>query len=168
MSEVKISDVLMSAVELLLSRCGDIDLEDGSFAMCGTDEIIRLDTSIASFLELPSDDVHIRDIDLILRKAKSYDANQKLIDKQAARIDGQLKMIEVAGRRIQGLESEVEKQVADIKLLREALEALKDAADHVMDDSLILIMSDETELDSEGVANLVDAALAATNQDIVG
>ncbi len=153
MSEVKISDVLMSAVELLLSRCGDIDLEDGSFAMCGTDEIIRLDTSIASFLELPSDDVHIRDIDLILRKAKSYDANQKLIDKQAARIDGQLKMIEVAGRRIQGLECEVDKQCADIKLLREALK------------KAVVGLSYSDDAFANGYKSLAKKALAATNPD---
>ena len=39
----KISDVIINAFELVISRNGDVDTEDGSFATCGTDEIIRLE-----------------------------------------------------------------------------------------------------------------------------
>ena len=132
MSDLKMSDVLMAAVELVLSRSGDIDLEDGSFATCGTDEIIRLDTSIAGFLDLPSDDVDIRDIDLIFYKSKSYDANQELIAKQAETIKQQAAKIESIQGELNAAPCKernkylvkMSKLQADNELLRDALESM--------------------------------------------
>lgn len=93
MSELtKISDVIMHAFELVISRDGDVDTEDGSFATCGTDEIIRLDEAMAHYFKVGSDDVSLCNVDLILRKAKELDANQELITKQAE----QLKMLRSA------------------------------------------------------------------------
>lgn len=88
MSELtKISDVIMCAFELVISRDGDVDTEDGSFATCGTDEIIRLDEAMAHYFKVGSDDLDLCNVDLVLRKARELDANQDLITKQAEQIN---------------------------------------------------------------------------------
>lgn len=82
----KISDVIMAAFELVVSRDGDVDAGDGSYATCGIGEIIRLDEALAHYFKVGSDDVNLRDVDLIIKKAKEIDANQALITKQAEQI----------------------------------------------------------------------------------
>lgn len=129
MSNVKMSDVIMSAVELVLSRGGDVMTEDGDFATCGTDEIIRLDTSIAELLELPSDDVDIRDIDLILAKAKAYDSNQELISKLQADNESLHKLVEYDTKAIFDADDLNIKLQADNELLRRNAEGMIDAVD---------------------------------------
>lgn len=86
MSEIKMSDVIMAAFELVVSRDGDVDTEYGSYATCGIGEIIRLDEAMAHYFEVGSDDVNLRDVDLIFKKAKEVDANQALITKQTEQI----------------------------------------------------------------------------------
>lgn len=86
MNQVKLSDVLMLAFELVLSRDGDVDTEDGSLAACGIGEIIRLDEAMAHYFEVGSDDINLCNVDLVLRKAKMLDANQALITKHAEHI----------------------------------------------------------------------------------
>lgn len=71
MSELTIKDVIEQAVFLVLSRNGDVDTEDGNFATCGTDEIIRLDMALANLLKLPSDDVSSDDLELINHRVNS-------------------------------------------------------------------------------------------------
>ncbi len=82
----KMSDVIMAAFELVVSRDGDIETVDGSCATCGIGEIIRLDEAVAHYFEVGSDDVNLRDVDLILKKAKEIDANQAIITKQSEQI----------------------------------------------------------------------------------
>lgn len=79
----------MCAFELVISRYGDVDTEDGSFATCGTDEIIRLDEAMAHFFDVGSDDLELHYADLILKKSKQLDQHIELIAKQA----GQIKML---------------------------------------------------------------------------
>lgn len=86
MNQVKLSDVLMLAFELVLSRDGDVDTEDGSFATCGIDEIIRLDEAMAHYFEVGSDELNLYNVDLVLRKAKMLDESQALIAKQSEHI----------------------------------------------------------------------------------
>lgn len=130
---VKISDVIMSAFELVISRDGDVDTGDGSFATCGIDEIIRLDEVIAHYFEVGSDDTRISDVDTILRKAKEIDLNQALIAKQAE----QIKMLREALSGLVSVSFDNEKYLAE-RLYRDfeesneltsaklALEATKD------------------------------------------
>jgi hypothetical protein len=73
MGNIKISTVLTLAADLVLSRDGDVTTEDGDYATCGTDEMIRLDCAIAELLELPSDDVNCVDTNLIYHNAEKYD-----------------------------------------------------------------------------------------------
>lgn len=84
--QVKMSDVLMCAFELVISRYGDVDTEDGSFATCGTDEIIRLDEAMAHFFGVGSDDLEAQYADLIFKKSKQLDKHIELIAKQAEQI----------------------------------------------------------------------------------
>lgn len=86
MEQVKLSNVLMCAFELVISRYGDVDTEDGSFATCGTDEIIRLDEAMAHFFDVGSDDLELHYADLILKKSKQLDQHIELIAKQAEQI----------------------------------------------------------------------------------
>lgn len=58
----KIKEVLTKATDLVLSRGGDVDTEDGSFATVDEDAIIVLDDAIASAFELDSDDVTVDDL----------------------------------------------------------------------------------------------------------
>lgn len=87
MEQVKLSNVLMCAFELVISRYGDVDTEDGSFATCGTDEIIRLDEAMAHFFDVGSDDLELHYADLILKKSKQLDQNIELIANQAQEIE---------------------------------------------------------------------------------
>lgn len=87
MNQVKLSDVLMMAFELVLSRDGDVDTEDGSFATCGIGEIIRLDEAMAHYFEIGRDDINLCNVDLVLSKARILDANQALISKQSEQIN---------------------------------------------------------------------------------
>ena len=53
----KMKSVLRRAVQLVLSRDGDIATECGIFATVDTDEIIMLEADIVEAFELDSDDV---------------------------------------------------------------------------------------------------------------
>ena len=108
MSEVKMSDVFKCE---LRREVGSLEVWEDS-PLGGGDFVAEFEV--------------LSQLEYSVNAINSYDANQKLITKQAARIDGQLKMIEVAGRRIQGLESEVGKQRADIRLLREKIQIALD------------------------------------------
>lgn len=82
----KISDVIINAFELVISRNGDVDTEDGSFATCGTDEIIRLDEAMAHYFQVGSDDISLSDAYVISQKAKELDLSHELITKQAEQV----------------------------------------------------------------------------------
>lgn len=57
MTSEYIKDVLSIAAQVVLSRSGDVDTEDGSFATVDTDLIIRLEAAISQAFNLPGDDV---------------------------------------------------------------------------------------------------------------
>jgi hypothetical protein len=63
--------VIELATALVLSRYGDVDTEDGSFATVDADIIIQLDCAIAEAFELNSDDVNESDIPIIMEMLKS-------------------------------------------------------------------------------------------------
>jgi hypothetical protein len=71
MQSKKLRELIETAILTVLSREGDIDTDDGSFATVGTDEIIRLDCAIADAFELNSDDVNESDVALIKYKLDS-------------------------------------------------------------------------------------------------
>ena len=73
MSEIKMSDVLLRATEVVISRDGDISTEDGDFACVDIDSIIHLEGELSRLFALDSDDVVISDVSLIKAKAKKYD-----------------------------------------------------------------------------------------------
>jgi len=60
MSEL-INDVLCRAVAVVLSRAGDVNTEDGSFATVSINDIILLEESIVEAFDLDSDDVNQSD-----------------------------------------------------------------------------------------------------------
>ena len=62
----KMKRVIELATALVLSRAGDVDTEDGSFATVDTDIIIELDCAIAEAFELNSDDVNDSDAPMIM------------------------------------------------------------------------------------------------------
>ena len=62
MTSEYIKDVLSIAAQVVLSRSGDVDTEDGSFATVDTDLIIRLESAISQAFDLPGDDVNEGDI----------------------------------------------------------------------------------------------------------
>ena len=143
MGEVKMSDVFK----------GELRREVGSLEVW-EDSLLGGGDFVAEFEVLSQ-------LEYSVNAINSYDANQKLITKQAARINGQLKMIEVAGSRIHGLESEVDKQGADIKLLREHMQRI------VMWNELTV--GERIDMGSNGqiryYQDIAIQALAATNSD---
>lgn len=58
----KMKDVLRYAVGIVLSRAGDVSMEDGEFATVDTHEIILLEEAIVEAFELDSDDVTRSDV----------------------------------------------------------------------------------------------------------
>ena len=62
MTNEYIKDVLSIAAQVVLSRSGDVDTEDGSFATVDVDRIIRLEAAISKAFNLPGDDVTKYDI----------------------------------------------------------------------------------------------------------
>lgn len=79
MSETKLSDVLFAAYKLVIGREGDVDTEDGSFATVDIAEILNLDTLLAHYFNLGSDDCRVKDVDTILTKLNTIDSYQELI-----------------------------------------------------------------------------------------
>lgn len=79
MSETKLSDVLFAAYKLVISREGDVDTEDGSFATVDIGEILNLDTLLAHYFRLGSDDCRAKNSDTVLTKLKTIDSYQELI-----------------------------------------------------------------------------------------
>lgn len=79
MSETKLSDVLFAAYKLVISREGDVDTEDGSFATVDIGEILNLDTLLAHYFNVGSDDCRVKDVYTILTKLNTIDSYQELI-----------------------------------------------------------------------------------------
>lgn len=79
MSETKLSEVLFAAYKLVISREGGVDTEDGSFATVDIAEILNLDTLLAHYFNLGSDDCRVKDVDIILTKLKTIDSYQALV-----------------------------------------------------------------------------------------
>ncbi len=59
-------EIIKLSTSLVLSRGGDVDTEDGSFATVDTDLVIRLKQAIVEAFSLPYDDVSEEDIPMIL------------------------------------------------------------------------------------------------------
>lgn len=78
MSETKLSDVLFAAYKLVISREGDVDTEDGSFATVDIAEILNLDTLLAHYFNLGSDDCRLKDVDIVLTKLNTIDSHREL------------------------------------------------------------------------------------------
>lgn len=66
----KLIEVLNHAVLLCLSRSGDVDTVDGSFATVETDEITRLESALSELLNQPCDDIDISNIGLLCDEVK--------------------------------------------------------------------------------------------------
>lgn len=79
MIETRLSDVLFAAYKLVISREGDVDTEDGSFATVDTAEILNLDTLLAHYFDLGSDDCRLKDVDIVLTKLNTIDSYQELL-----------------------------------------------------------------------------------------
>lgn len=67
----QIKEILKLATELVLTRSGDIDTEDGNFATVDTDLIIRLDEALAHEFTNDSDDVNFENIERIVVNIKA-------------------------------------------------------------------------------------------------
>ena len=66
MSELnKLKELLEQAVFVCWNRSGDVDTEDGSFATIDTDSMIRLETAICEYFDLPSDSLELSHFDII-------------------------------------------------------------------------------------------------------
>lgn len=72
-NEVKLSDVLLGAVGVVLSRDGDVSTDDGCFASVDIGSIINLESGISKFFDLDSDDVTFSNIPIIKAKLDKYD-----------------------------------------------------------------------------------------------
>ncbi len=60
-----LNEIIKIAVHLVLSREGDVDTEDGTFATVSTDDIICLEQAIVEAFDLNSDDVCREDVSKI-------------------------------------------------------------------------------------------------------
>lgn len=87
MSETKLSEVLFAAYKLVISREGDVDTEDGSFATVDIAEILNLDTLLARYFNVGSDDCRVTDVYTILTKLNTIDSYQELIDTLTEQLD---------------------------------------------------------------------------------
>lgn len=71
--EIKMSDVLLRAAEVVMSRDGDTTNEDGSFACVDIDSIIHLESQLSRLFSLDCDDIIRSDLPLLKDRAKKYD-----------------------------------------------------------------------------------------------
>lgn len=76
--------------------------------------------------------------DATIKAINSYDKNQELIANMQDRIESQLALLEVSGKRIERLESENEKQAEQIEMLREALTEIAKLPEVRMEESQYL------------------------------
>lgn len=79
-NEVKLSDILLRASELVVSRDGDVTNEDGDFACVDIDSIIHLECDLARFFDLNGDDVIRSDLPLIKARSDRFD---RLVEENA-------------------------------------------------------------------------------------
>lgn len=68
-----IKEILKLAAEVVLSRHGDINTEDGCFATVEIDAILRLDYAMAECFKLDTDDINYRNMDDLISKIESLD-----------------------------------------------------------------------------------------------
>lgn len=82
--EIKISDILLRAAEVVISRDGDTSSSNGDFACVDIGSIIHLESEISKFFDLGSDNVIRSDLPLIKTRSEKYDRlveeNKRLID----------------------------------------------------------------------------------------
>lgn len=71
--EIKISNILLRAAEVVISRDGDTSSSDGDFACVDIGSIIHLESEISKFFDLDSDDVIRSDLPLIKNRSEKYD-----------------------------------------------------------------------------------------------
>lgn len=71
--EIKISNILLRASEVVISRDGDTSGSDGDFACVDIDSIIHLESEISKFFDLDSDNVIRSDLPLIKTRSEKYD-----------------------------------------------------------------------------------------------
>ena len=68
----KFKEILILAAELVSSRTGDVNTEDGYFATVDDNLLIKLQMTIADAFDLDNDDVNISDINKI-RNVVNFD-----------------------------------------------------------------------------------------------
>lgn len=71
----------------------------------------------------------------MVKRWNSYDKNQELIAKLLDRIESQLALLDVSGKRIERLESENDKQAEQIEIMRDALTEITKLPEVRMDEA---------------------------------
>ena len=70
-----IKELLITTASLVLTRKGDVDTEDGTYATVDTDTIIRLDYGLAEAFELDSDDVTFENMGMLVSRIRGLQLN---------------------------------------------------------------------------------------------
>ena len=71
--EIKISNILLRAAEVVISRDGDTSSSNGDFACVDIGSIIHLESEISKFFDLDGDYVIRSDLPLIKTRSEKYD-----------------------------------------------------------------------------------------------
>lgn len=70
---MKMSDILLTAVEVVLSTYGDTEADDGDFACVDSDSIINLERELSRLFELDRDEIVRSDIPAIKARVFAHD-----------------------------------------------------------------------------------------------
>lgn len=80
-------EILLLAVQAVLSRSGDVDTEDGAYATTNIDTMINLEAAIVKRFNLDSDDLQDKHIPLIEARLEPVVAREIDIDYSAVKPD---------------------------------------------------------------------------------
>lgn len=69
---MKYNDVIIRAIQVLLSRGEDVSTNNGDFATVDCDYLLILEEEIVKAFDLPDDDVKDSDVEIIISKLTNH------------------------------------------------------------------------------------------------
>ena len=142
--EIKISDILLRAAEVVISRDGDTSSSNGDFACVDIGSIIHLESEISKFFDLDGDYVIRSDLPLIKTRSEKYDRlveeNKNLKDKLESLEDDYKNEFNAS----EDLRCEKEDLAEENKRLREFCKSLQlDVSNEIKLEQLLSELGDE-------------------------